>query len=145
MSRKAELIWWSLAIPGFGQLLNGKLLKGTLFIAMEFAININAHLNHIIMLSFQGRIAESIRTANIQWLMFYPCVFMFAIWDAYRDAGGGTVRFAYLPFVLPAFLGTIGIIYSPVASVLGPVWLPMILGVAGVALGLVVKALARSL
>lgn len=145
MSRKAELIWWSLAIPGFGQLLNGKLLKGTLFIAVEFAININAHLNHIIMLSFQGRIAESIRTANIQWLMFYPCVFMFAIWDAYKDAGGGTVRFAYLPFVLPAFLGTIGIIYSPVVSVLGPVWLPMILGVAGVALGLVVKALARSL
>ncbi len=35
-----EKLFWSIALPGFGQLLNGKYLKGGLFIFLEFLINI---------------------------------------------------------------------------------------------------------
>lgn len=123
---------WSIAIPDFGQLLNGKFLKGLLFVALEFWINNNAHLNQVIVLSFQGRTTEAIQATNFQWLMFYPCIYMFAMWDVYRDAGGGKiVPISYLPFVLPAFFGTVGVAYLSQLTVagilLGPMWLPMIL------------------
>ena len=144
MDSKIEKVLWSVAIPGLGQLLNGKFLKGLLFVALEFWININAHLNEIIVLSFQGDIMDSVEAANFQWLMFYPCIYMFAMWDAFRDAGGGHgAPLSYLPFIFPAFFGTIGVIYSPKLTVagflIGPIWLPMILAFVGMGIGLVVK------
>ena len=38
---KLEAILWSVAFPGFGQLLNGHLIKGIMFIFLEFTINVN--------------------------------------------------------------------------------------------------------
>jgi hypothetical protein len=35
---RVEKLLWSIALPGFGQILNGDLLKGLLFIALEFLI-----------------------------------------------------------------------------------------------------------
>ncbi|WP_146823743.1 hypothetical protein [Alicyclobacillus suci] len=143
MSQSIERILWSIAIPGFGQLLNGKYLKGVLFIAFEFLINLHAHLNEVIMLSFLGRPSAAVAVVNFQWLMFYPCVYMYAIWDAYRDAGGNLVPYGYLPFVLPAYLGTVGVIYSPVVKIcgvlLGPMWLPMLLAFVGVGMGIILR------
>lgn len=109
-NRQLERILWSVAIPGLGQLLNGKIIKGILLIPLEFLINVYSHLNIVIMFSFQGRILDATKAANYQWLMFfYPCVYMYAIWNAYKDAGGGsTRRHSYLPFVLPAYLGRSG-------------------------------------
>ena len=149
MDSKIETILWNIAIPGFGQLLNRKFLKGFLFIDLEFWINVNSHLNQAIILSFQGDILGSLRITNFQWLMFYPCVYMFAIWDAYRDAGGGQSSFSYLPFVLPAYMGTIGVIYSPKfkieGSLLGVIWLPMVLALIGVVIGCILQKCLLSL
>jgi TM2 domain-containing membrane protein YozV len=33
---KLEAILWSVAFPGFGQLLNGHLIKGIMFIFLEY-------------------------------------------------------------------------------------------------------------
>jgi hypothetical protein len=52
--------------PGFGQILNGKFLKGLLFIGLEFVINIQSHLNTIIIASFYGDIPKAIQQANYQ-------------------------------------------------------------------------------
>jgi hypothetical protein len=71
---KLEAILWSVAFPGFGQLLNGHLLKGIMFILLEFTINVNSLFNQAIMLSFLGKITEAARVVDHQWLMFYPCV-----------------------------------------------------------------------
>jgi hypothetical protein len=135
---------WSIAIPGFGQILNGKIIKGLLLIILEFWINVNAHLNEVIVLSFQGDIIGSLKAVNFQWLMFYPCVYMFAIWDAFRDAGGvQNAPFSYLPFVFSAYFGTVGVIYSSkliiVGVMFGPMWLPMIFSFVGVGIGIVIK------
>ncbi|MEM5794896.1 MAG: hypothetical protein AAGU23_01285 [Bacillota bacterium] len=140
---KLQVLLWSIAFPGFGQILNGKLLKGMFFILLEFLININGHINLVIVASFHGEMQRAVATANYQWLMFYPCIYMFAIWDSYKDAGGGAIPFACLPFVFAAYSGTIGVIYSPSFSpggfLLGPVFGPILFMLLGVLLGVLLQ------
>jgi TM2 domain-containing membrane protein YozV len=59
-----EKLLWSIALPGFGQLLNGKYIKGILFIFLEIIINVRGNFNEIIMLSFQGEIENAVVQAN---------------------------------------------------------------------------------
>ncbi|KIL40729.1 membrane protein [Gordoniibacillus kamchatkensis] len=139
--KKVEKLLWSIALPGFGQFLNKKYIKGITLILLEFIINTQAHLNVIIIYSFKGDIARAIETTNYHWLMFYPCLYMFGMWDAYKD-GGNTKRYEYLPFVMGAFLATVGLIYSSdlrlFGILLGPVWLTMLFAFFGVGAGIVI-------
>lgn len=143
METKTETLLWSIALPGFAQIVNGKLLKGIFFISLEFLINVQAHLNLVIIESFHGNMAKAIELTDYQWLMFYPCIYMFAIWDGYRDAGGGRTPFSFLPFVFAAFLSTIGVIYSPTLNIfgflLGPIFSPIIFLLIGVIIGWIIK------
>ena len=111
MGKPLEVIFWSIALPGFGQLLNGKVVKGIVFIALEFIINVQSGFNGIILLSFLGETELALSQTNFQWLMFYPCVYFYAMWDAYRDAGGVRNPFAFLPFVFAAYFVTVGLMY----------------------------------
>lgn len=136
---RTEVLLWSIALPGFGQLLNGKFMKGLLLIGLEFLINVQSNLNQVIISSFHGNITEAVAQAEYQWLMFYPCIYMFGIWDAYKDAGGvgNTPPFTVVPFVFGAYFGTIGVIYSQ--NILGAVWLGIVGMFAGIGVGLVIK------
>lgn len=135
--QKLEKLLWSIAFPGFGQLLNRKYIKGVLLIALEIIINLQSNLNKIIQSSFTGDIGGAISETDYQWLMFYPCVYMFGIWDAYRDADDEQAPFAFLPFVFAAFFATIGLIFSP--YLLGPVWLTLIFCFIGVGVGIFLR------
>jgi hypothetical protein len=137
-----EALFWSLGLPGFGQLLNKKLAKGLLLIALEILINVQSNLNEIILLSFQGNIISSIQKTNYGWLMFYPCVYMFGIWDAYRDANEELEPFAYIPFVSAAYFATVGLMYSSryiFGYLLGPVWLTSMFCFLGIGVGVIVR------
>ncbi|MCI3920088.1 hypothetical protein MO973_07580 [Paenibacillus sp. TRM 82003] len=138
-----DTLLWSIALPGFGQLLNGRLVKGIVLIVLEFLVNVHARLNLVIMSSFQGNIEMAIQLVDFQWLLFYPCLYMFAIWDGFRDAGGGASPYAAIPFALAAFFGTVGIMYSPTyrpfGILWGPVWLPMAFALGGAAIGIAVQ------
>ncbi|MBU8880051.1 hypothetical protein BGM26_13800 [Bacillus sp. FJAT-29790] len=140
---RLEKVLWSIAFPGFGQLLNGKFLKGLLLIILEVIINAQSKFNKVIVYSFQGDIHAAIDHANYQWLMFYPCVYLFSIWDAYKDAGGGKTPFSFLPFVFSAYFVTVGLIYSSSLKVFGvlfgPVFLPMLFLIPGITIGLLLK------
>lgn len=83
-----EKLLLSIALPGFGQLLNVAYFKGLVLIVLELLININSNLNLAIVESFYGNIDTAIQLTNYQYLMFYPCVYLYAIWDSYKDAGG---------------------------------------------------------
>ena len=96
MTDKLEAILWSIALPGFAQLLSRKFVKGIVFIFLEFLINVNSHFNIVILHSFHGNIKEAIEATNYQWLMFYPCLYMFAIWDAFKNAEGETSPYSSL-------------------------------------------------
>jgi hypothetical protein len=135
---KLEKLLWSIAIPGFGQLLNGKYFKGSILIILEFLINTNSNLNSIIMLSFNGRINEAIQVTNFQWLLFYPCVYVFAMWDSVKQAKGNNPPFAYLPFVVGAFLGTLGIFYSKTLTLFGILLGPVFSGIGLFVLGIMI-------
>jgi len=139
-SDKIEKIVWSVALPGFAQFLNKKYFKGLVFVALEVLINVQARLNQAIIFSFHGEIQKAIEVTNYGWLMFYPCLYLFAIYDAYKDAGGGG-PFSFLPFVISAYLGTIGVIYSP--YLLGPIWLPMLFLVLGAVIGISLRNMIR--
>jgi len=139
---KLEAILWSVAFPGFGQLLNGHLIKGIMFIILEFTINVNSLFNQAIMFSFLGKINEAARVVDHQWLMFYPCVYMFAMYDAYKFAEGENPRLSFIPFAFGAYFVTIGLMYSPkmfFGIFFGPIWLPMLSLIPGLGIGFIIR------
>src|SRR4051812_11959781 len=109
---RLEAILWNIAFPGFSQLLMGHYVKGILFVLLEFVINANSQFNSAIMYSFLGEMDQAYSVLNFQWLMFYPCVYMFALWDAYRSSMPEDEKFSFLPFVVSAYFVTVGIMYS---------------------------------
>lgn len=144
-NKKSEVLLWSIALPGFGQLLNRKYVKGILFILFEIIVNIKGRVNEVIVYSFLGQMEQAIQKADYLWIMFYPCLYLFAIWDAYRDAGGGEHPFQFLPFVFSAYTGTIGVIYSTRFTIygylIGPIFLSIIAMVLGFLIGFILKKL----
>lgn len=146
MEAKEKLLW-SIALPGFGQILNDKLIKGILILFLEIIINVQANFNEVIILSFHGDIVSAIEQTHYPWLMFYPCLYFFAMWDAFKDAGGGKEPYSFLPFVFGAYFVTVGLIYSSdlklFGVLFGPVWLPMLFLIPGVGIGLLGKLIAR--
>jgi hypothetical protein len=77
--------------------------------------------------------------------MFYPCLYFYAMWDAFKDSGGGKEPFSFLPFVFAAYFVTVSCIYSSgfriFGLLLGPVWLSMLCVIPGVICGLLIKKL----
>ncbi|MDC3416711.1 hypothetical protein NC799_07240 [Aquibacillus sp. 3ASR75-54] len=140
---KHEAIFWSIALPGLAQILNGKLFKGTLLIGLEFLINVQSNFNLAILYSFTGAIEQAAFIVDYQWLMFYPCIYLFGMWDAYRDAEGNGTRYDYLPFVFTAFSVTVGLMYSSANTYLGhtigPIFFPILCVIPGILIGLTVK------
>jgi hypothetical protein len=138
-----EKLIWSIALPGFGQYLNGKYFKGTVLLILEFLINVQSHFNQVIVLSFHGEIGNAIKHADYQWLMFYPCLYFFSMWDAVKDAGGGKDDYSYLPYVFAAFFVTVGLIFSSNLTIFGmlfgPVWLPILFVFPGIMFGIICR------
>lgn len=136
---KSEALMWSIALPGYGQILNGKIEKAFLFIFLEILINIKSNLNLATLATCTGQINRALHTVDFQWLMFYPCVYLFAMWDAYRDAEGTVHNKAFLPFVFAAYFVTLGVIYSSVFRVfghlIGPILLPILFLIPGFLVG----------
>jgi len=68
--------------------------------------------------------------------MFYPSLYLYVIWDAYKYAKGDNSPMAFLPYVFAAYLGTVGTVYSPSFNIngvlFGPVWLPLICMAIGI-------------
>jgi hypothetical protein len=143
-----EKLLWSIALPGFGQYLNRKYFKGTVFLVLEFLINIQSNFNQIILMSFHGEISDAIKHTNYQWLMFYPCLYFFSMWDAVKDAGGGKDPNSFLPYVFTAFFVTVGLTFSSnlviFGVLLGPVWLPMLFVFPGVVFGIIIKKIINN-
>ncbi|WP_066060051.1 hypothetical protein [Robertmurraya korlensis] len=54
-----EKLFWSIALPGFGQLSNGHYVKGIVFLILEIMINVQGNFNELIFLSFNGEIEKA--------------------------------------------------------------------------------------
>lgn len=146
---KLEAVLWSIALPGFSQLLTGQVIKGTLFVLLEFVINMYSNFNSAIMFSFLGEIDNAIQVINFQWLMFYPCLYFFAMWDAYRSAMPEKEELSFLPFVFSAYFVTVGLMYSTriklFGTLIGPVFLPMLSLIPGLITGFLIRWIILSI
>ncbi|SFE34211.1 hypothetical protein SAMN05216238_11337 [Lentibacillus persicus] len=146
-NNKYEKLFWSIALPGFGQLLNAKYIKGIVLIFLEFLVNVQGNFNEVILLSFHGEIEKAIQQTDYHWLMFYPCLYFFAMWDAYKDAGGGKKPYSFLPFVFSAYFVTVGTIFSSSLKIfgvlLGPIWLPILSVIPGLLVGFLLQRILR--
>lgn len=140
---KLEAVLWSIALPGFSQLLAKQLWKGTLFVVLEFLINVFSNFNAGIMYSFLGEMDKAVEVMDFQWLMFYPCLYMFAMWDAYKIAMPENEELSFLPFVFSAYFVTVGLMYSTKVKLFGiffgPVFLPMMSVVPGLIVGFIIR------
>lgn len=140
---KLEALLWSIALPGFSQILMGQYFKGALFILLEFIVNVNSNFNSAILFSFNGEIEKAIDVTDFQWLMFYPCLYMFAMWDAYRQALPEDEKLTFLPFVFGAYLLTVGLMFSTKIKIFnvlfGPVFLPMMFLPIGLFAGYIIR------
>ncbi|MBT2683636.1 hypothetical protein J7E42_08360 [Bacillus sp. ISL-37] len=146
---KLEAVMWSIALPGFAQLLTGNLVKGILFVLLEFLVNVNSNFNKGIMYSFLGETEKAMHVLDFQWLMFYPCLYMFAMWDAYRSVMPAEEKITFLPFVFSAYFVTVGLMISPKVKIFGlfpgPVFLPMLFVIPGVITGFLIRKLLLKL
>jgi hypothetical protein len=140
---KSEALLWSIALPGFGQLLIGQYFKGGLFVFLEFLINVCSHFNLAIMYSFLWEIDKAFKVIDYQWLMFYPCLYMFAMWDSYRHAMPEEEKLTFLPFVFGAYFITVGLMLSPKLTIFniqfGPVFWPMLFLPIGLLIGYLIR------
>jgi len=140
---------WSVAIPGFGQLYIGDYLIGLLLVVLEFTINVKANLNLAILYSFRGQFQNSFDVADLQWILFYPCIYNYSIWQAYNraleinhsnaeaDEPFTATRYNGL-FIGSAMVGTLGVIYS---YIIGPIFCGLLGMVIGASLGSAVERL----
>lgn len=135
---------WSVALPGFGQLFNRKYFKGLVLIVIEFIINTKSNLNSVIISSFYWDIDKAIQDTDYQWLMFYPCFYMFCIWDAYKDGIEQEPPLLFIPFILAAYIGTITVIYSPTLKIMGVLFGPILLPIISIISSLVGGFILRS-
>jgi hypothetical protein len=147
--KKLERLFWSIAFPGFGQLLNRHFFKGIVFIVLEMVVNTNAHFNRVIQLSFNGEMRMAVAAADIDWLMFYPCIYFYSMWDAYKNAGEPVAPLSFLPFVFSAYSVTVGLIYAArdnwISGAIGPVFFPIMCVLPGVGIGLFLKWLLEKI
>ncbi len=143
-----EVLLWSVAFPGFGQIINKTYIRGALFIILEFIINVNANLNMNIVYSFQGKSEQAISVTNYEWAMFYPCVYMFGMYESYLCAiektGKEPEDYLSLPFIGGAYFSTVGVIFSNINPdfILIP---PTFIAIGGIILGILIGVGVRRL
>lgn len=79
-------VTWSALLTGFGHMYNGKALKSLILFGWAVAIIWMAHINDGIIHTFMGEFEKVEESLNYQWLLFFPSIYLFAIWDSYNDA-----------------------------------------------------------
>ena len=77
---------WSALLPGFGHIYNSRALKSVVILTWAMAIIHFSHVNDVIIATFTGAYQKESNPVNYQWLMFFPSIYIFSIWDSYSDA-----------------------------------------------------------
>ncbi|HYF90820.1 MAG TPA: hypothetical protein VD969_01100 [Symbiobacteriaceae bacterium] len=77
--------FWSVAVPGLGQVFTNRGLKAVTLMGWYFAVVLQSGLAHATYHTLLGEIDEAIRVIDFQWLLFFPSIYVFGIVDAYCD------------------------------------------------------------
>lgn len=132
---------WSAMLPGFGQMYNRDFAVGAVLLVLEFSTNVLSNLNHAIIESFNFSQGHELTSSHLQWMLFYPGVWSFSMWQAYNKAyemnnsvagdGNIDVQFTGLFIGLTVFM-QLGVIWPIIHS---PVLTGLIFGFFGAIIG----------
>jgi hypothetical protein len=76
--------FFSFSFPGFGNLMQHRLLKAFILIGWEIFINTKAKINLGILYSLLGQFEKAKNVLDERWLILYIGIYMYGIWDSYR-------------------------------------------------------------
>ncbi|MBA2875145.1 hypothetical protein [Thermaerobacillus caldiproteolyticus] len=126
--------FFSILMPGFGQIYNGQFIKGAFFIITEHFDNALGQINKAIHLDLNGLHQQAVETTNFEYMLFYPGFYAYCVWDAwyYAKPNADKTKTA-IPFIMGGFLGEIGAILAnrlpiPTLTVAMLMIIPMICG-----------------
>ncbi|WHH61576.1 hypothetical protein [Petroclostridium sp. X23] len=77
--------FFSAVMGGAGQIYNGQFIKGFILVGWVMTVNYYAQINHLISKFISGK-EIYLQSINWQWLLFFPSIFVFCIWDSYVSA-----------------------------------------------------------
>ncbi|MGV3465618.1 MAG: hypothetical protein ACO1OT_10030 [Heyndrickxia sp.] len=105
--------FFSMLMPGFGQVYNRQFVKGVFFIVIELLENIFGRINKAIQLDFNGMHQEALNIVSYDYMLFYPGFYVYAVWDAWFYAKAGADKaITAIPFLIAGILGEIFAIFS---------------------------------
>jgi TM2 domain-containing membrane protein YozV len=82
--RKPSLsVIWSFLVPGLGQLYIHRIITAFFIVVWVVVFAYYSHGLEAISLLFLGKVKESTSVINSEWLLFFPSIYGFAIYDAY--------------------------------------------------------------
>ncbi|MDI6705928.1 MAG: hypothetical protein QME73_06700 [Bacillota bacterium] len=77
--------FFSFVLGGMGQIYNSQYVKGFILIFWVFIINYYSQFNHLLVKTLTGK-EIFLQQVDWQWLLFYPSIIGFCIWDSYVGA-----------------------------------------------------------
>jgi len=76
---------WSALLMGFGHIYNKRALKAIILLGWGVAIIFAGNVDHAIVATFRGQFLQAKEIVDYQWLLFFPSIYVFSMWDAYND------------------------------------------------------------
>ncbi len=80
--------FWAAALGGAGHFHNMQLVKGIMLMSWHLAIWLNSGMSKAVFYTLIGRTDLIAEVINYQWLLFWPSVHMFNVWNAWVDCIG---------------------------------------------------------
>ncbi len=77
--------FFSGVLGGIGHIYMAQFVKGFILLTWTIAINYYAQVNHLFVKTILGR-EIFLQHVNWQWLLFWPSIYGFCIWDSYVNA-----------------------------------------------------------
>ena len=102
----------SILMPGLGQLFNKQFFKAIVLLFIEHTINRLSHLNTGLMLSFNGNHQEALQILNYEYVLFYPGLYVFFVYDSVINTESKYNKNSAFYFCLSGLVGTFGVLYG---------------------------------
>lgn len=85
--------FWGCVFSGLGHMYNNKLILGFILVGWTYAIVFNTHLPLLIIYTCTGQFERIADVVNYEWLLFFPSIYFFGMYDAYSATIEGNQLF----------------------------------------------------
>lgn len=80
--------FWSVLFIGIGHIYNHKLLNGFILMGWGIIIAVKTNLPYILIFTLTGQFERINEVINYEWLLFFPSIYFFSIYDSYSSSIG---------------------------------------------------------